>query len=31
MIFLKTFQDVERRFDTLNYESDRPLPKGKIK
>ena len=24
-------EDVETRFDTLNYESDRPLPKGKNK
>ena len=23
--------DVETRFDTSNYELDRPLPKGKIK
>ena len=22
-------EDVETRFDTLNYELDRPLPKGK--
>ena len=24
-------RDVENRFDTLNYELDRPLPKGKNK
>ena len=24
-------QDVEERFDTLNYDVDRPLPKGKNK
>ena len=24
-------EDVETRFDTSNYESDRPLPKGKNK
>ena len=23
-------EDVERRFDTLNFEIDRPLPEGKI-
>ena len=23
-------EDIETRFDTLNYESDRPLPKRKI-
>ena len=30
-IYLKTAKDVEARFDTSNYESDRPLMKGKIK
>ena len=29
MIFKK--EDVETRFDTLNFEIDRPLPKGKNK
>ena len=24
-------KDVKRRFDTLNYELDRPLPKGQNK
>ena len=24
-------EDVETRFDTLNYEFERPLPKGKSK
>ena len=24
-------QDVEERFDTSNYDVDRPLPKGKIR
>ena len=24
-------EDVETRFDALNYELDTPLPKGKIK
>ena len=24
-------QDVEERFDTSNYDADRPLPKGKIR
>ena len=28
---ISLLSNVERRFDTLNYESDRPLPKGKIK
>ena len=23
------YKDVETRFDTLNFEIDRPLPKGK--
>ena len=30
MIFIKT-EGVETRFDTLNYEVDRPLPKIKNK
>ena len=30
MILIKT-EDVETRFDTLNYEVDRPLPKIKNK
>ena len=36
-VYLKTdickdiAEDVETRFDTLNYELDRPLPKGKNK
>ena len=29
MIFIKTLQYVETRFDKSNYELDRPLPKGK--
>ena len=29
--FTQTLQDDETRFDTSNYELDRPLPKGKIK
>ena len=33
MIFKKedVAEDVETRFDTLNFEIDRPLPKGKNK
>ena len=38
MVYIKTndvykdiAKDVETRFDTSNYESDRPLPKGKNK
>ena len=32
MEFIKTLQqDVETRFDTSNYEFERPLPKGKNK
>ena len=37
MIYIKTdiykdiAKDVETRFDTSNYELDRPLPKGKNK
>ena len=30
-IFLNNAKDVETRFDTLNYELERPLPKGKNK
>ena len=29
MIFIKTLQNVQTRFDTSNYELDRPLSKGK--
>ena len=28
-IYKDIAKDVERRFDTSNYELDRPLPKGK--
>ena len=28
-IYKNTAEDVEIRFDTSNYELDRPLPKGK--
>ena len=28
-IYVDISKDVETRFDTLNYELDRPLPKGK--
>ena len=28
-IYKDIAEDVETRFDTLNYELDRPLPKGK--
>ena len=28
-IFKDTAKDVEKRFDTLSYETDRPLPIGK--
>ena len=31
MIFIDIAEDVETRFDTSNYELDRPLPKGKNK
>ena len=31
MIFIKTKQDVETRFDTSIYELQRPSPKGKNK
>ena len=32
MIFIKTLrEDVETRFDILDYELDRTLPKGKVK
>ena len=30
-IFKGIAEDVETRFDTSNYELDRPLPKGKKK
>ena len=30
-IYKNTAKDVETRFDTSNYELDRPLPKGKSK
>ena len=30
-IYYDTAEDVENRFDTSNYELDRPLPKGKHK
>ena len=30
-IFKDIAQDVETRFDTSNFEVDRPLPKGKMK
>ena len=30
-IYKDIAEDVETRFDTSNYELDRPLPKGKIK
>ena len=30
-IYKNIVQDVETRFDTSNYELDRPLPKGKNK
>ena len=28
-IYIDVVKDVETRFDTSNYELDRPLPKGK--
>ena len=31
MIFIDIANDVEKRFDTSNYEVDRPLPTGKDK
>ena len=31
VIYQDIAEDVETKFDTLNYEFDRPLPKGKIK
>ena len=32
MIFIKVIaEDIELRFDTPNYELDKPLPKEKIK
>ena len=30
-IFIDIAQDVETRFDTSNFEVDRPLPKAKMK
>ena len=30
-IYKDIVEDVETRFDTSNYELDRPLPKGKNK
>ena len=30
-IYKDNLEDVETRFDTSNYELDRPLPKGKNK
>ena len=30
-IYKNTLEDIETRFDTSNYELDRPLPKGKNK
>ena len=30
-IYTDNAEDVETRFDTSNYELDRPLPKGKNK
>ena len=30
-IYKEIAEDVESRFDTSNYELDRPLPKGKNK
>ena len=30
-IYRDIAEDVEKRFHTLNFELDRPLPKGKIK
>ena len=30
-IYKDIAEDIETRFDTSNYEIDRPLPKGKIK
>ena len=30
-IYIDLAEDVETRFDTSNYELDRPLPKGKNK
>ena len=30
-IYKKIAEDVKTRFDTSNYELDRPLPKGKNK
>ena len=30
-IYKDTSEDIESRFDTSNYELDRPLPKGKNK
>ena len=38
IVYIKTYdnykeiaEDVETRFDTSNYQLDRPLPKGKYK
>ena len=31
MIFIKTLQKIEIRFDTSNYDLDRALSKGKVK
>ena len=30
-IYKDIAEDVEARFDTLNFELEKPLPKGKIK
>ena len=30
-VYKVTAEDVETRFDTLNYELETPFPKGKIK
>ena len=30
-IYKDIAEDVETRFDTSNYELDKPLPKGKMK
>ena len=30
-IYKKIIEDIKTRFDTLNYESERILPEGKIK
>ena len=29
--YVKQKEDIETRFDTSNYELDRPLPTGKLK